>query len=147
MLAKKFSLWFGVAALICTISPTVLADTMLDVTFNVPVKIQNIHSDWNKFAVYCMGYGRAGTESSYSPVPGDPLMQQVGMIDVSNKSRDAIVDVTVTGSVQVPSLATTWMCELRIQHKGETGFNPVLGRGGQSDEIKAAVNDRPSGKF
>lgn len=144
--AKKFVRYLGIAALICAISPTVLADDMVNVTFHVPVRIQNIHSDWSKFAVYCSGEV-TGTESGHTVLPGYPSMQQVGIVDVSNKSRDAVVDVTVTGTIQVAPLDNSWVCELRIQHKGETGFTYIFGRSGQSAEFKATANDRPRGNF
>ncbi|HXH73010.1 MAG TPA: hypothetical protein VNI58_09385 [Mariprofundaceae bacterium] len=76
-----------------------------DVTFTVPVHIENIHSDWVKVAVYC----------------GEPPYMHIvrlGEIDVSNKAGGS-VDQTVTGTIPMGPAVTQWQCYLTVQHQNE----------------------------
>jgi len=86
----------------------------LDVTFTIPVRVENIRSNWGKVAVFC-----AGTRPELSPAGYN--FQQVGAVDVSNKARQS-VSVTLTGTIKVPDDRTHWVCEFRVQPPGGSGF-------------------------
>jgi len=116
MRSKIVSLTFILWAV--TFTATTQAAGMLDVTFNVPVQIQNIHSNWSRVGVFCGGYFQDG-ERGRLPSPGS--FQQVGVIDVSNLARQSI-NRTVSGTIQVSDDSNKWQCDLRLQHIGETTF-------------------------
>jgi hypothetical protein len=102
-----------------TLAASSIAAGLVDVTFTVPVQVQNIRANWSKVGVFCLGMFRDADR-------GSPISPQsfrlVGVIDVSNKARQTISQ-TVTGTVQLPDNSTDWQCELRIQFTGQTTFS------------------------
>jgi len=94
------------------------AAEMVDVTFTVPVQIQNIHANWSKVGVFCVGFFKTVDRGT---VPGPNEFRQVAVIDVSAKARQSISQ-TVTGTIQVRSDSNVWQCMLKLQLVGETSF-------------------------
>ena len=100
-----------------TLAASSVAAGLVDVTFTVPVQLQNIRGNWSKVGVFCLGMFRNAEQSVIRP----GSFSLVGVIDVSNKARQS-VSQTVTGSIQVPDNSNEWQCELRIQFTGQTTF-------------------------
>jgi hypothetical protein len=138
MQSKKLSLICMVLAVTCSVATP--AAEMVDVTFNVPVQIQNIHNNWSRVGVFCVGYFQDG-ERGVPPHPSN--FQQVGVIDVSNLARQSI-NQTVTGTIQMSDLSNKWQCQLRLQHLGETSFAYDFRN---STEVKSLSQTLMSGDF
>jgi len=114
----------GFSALAILMPATTQAVQLVDVTFTVPVQIQNIHSGWSKVGVFCNGDNQTeGQREVHLRIPSDSNLQ-IGVIDVSNKSRTSI-NQTVTGTIQLPDTITRWACELKIQYQGQSAFPEV----------------------
>jgi hypothetical protein len=110
---------FGLVTLASATPAATQAAEMLDVTFTVPIQIQNIHSNWSKVGVFCSG----GMQMGIKIPRGSNFL--IGTIDVSNKARGSI-NQTVSGTIQLTDTSSFWACELAIQYTGESDFRPGL---------------------
>ncbi len=119
---------------------TGLAATTTDVTFTVPVQVNNIHADWQKVAVMCRGFISSQTGAGGANHPEQAA--EVGEIDVTGKAGGT-VDQTVTGTIPVNSAADRWECFLFIQHQGDR--QPVYPR--NTSELKTTNGTIASGAF
>ena len=110
---------FGFATLGSVAPSTTWAEELVDVTFTVPVQIQNIHSDWSKVGVFCDG----GKQGFGIKIHGNSNTQ-IGIIDVSSMARGSI-NQTVTGTIQLRDTHNIWVCKLLVQKKGSSTFGDI----------------------
>jgi hypothetical protein len=141
MQARKTTMTFalGFAALVA-ILPTTTQAADLDVTFTVPVQIQNIRSNWSKVAVYCIGDRDSKSQH------GGPYGIKIGEIDVSNRAGSSL-NQTITGTIPVPDYATLWRCRIWISHTGASNTFGPIDQPSNRAEVKSLAGTEMKGQF